>query len=95
MLPTKLLAEGHTIDHYEFGKTIVGDQIYEQDIVIMSDGFIWLGPEDMHSGLLPELEKVINIPGIKTLVIGTGADGNGTLWKKLIKIVRAEGPSLR
>ncbi|MEN8143090.1 MAG: MTH938/NDUFAF3 family protein [Thermodesulfobacteriota bacterium] len=94
LLPAELLAEGYLVEHYEFGKVIVSGQVYEHDIVIMPDGAIQSGPEDMHYVLLPELEKVINTPDIKVLVIGTGADGNGLLRKKLIKVVKARGIKL-
>jgi len=93
--PGSLQAAGdYTIDHYEFGKVVVNGQTYEHDIVIMPDGAISQGPEDMHYVLLPELERVINTPGIKTLVIGTGAEGNGLLRKKLVKVVKEKGIKL-
>ena len=93
-LPISLLAGNYTIDFYEFGKIVVNGKTYDSDIVILPNGSIQPGPEDMHYVLLPELEKVINTPGIETLVIGTGADGNGLLRKKLIKVVKARGIKL-
>jgi hypothetical protein len=48
----------------------------------------------MHYVLLEELEEVLNMLGIKTLVIGTGADGNGRLRKKLVKVIKARGIKL-
>jgi hypothetical protein len=84
----------YMIDHYEFGKIVVNGQDYEHDIVILPDGSIHSGPEDMHYVLLPELEQVINTPGIKILLIGTGAEGNGLLRKKLVKVVKGRGIKL-
>jgi hypothetical protein len=89
-----LRAGDYTIDHYEFGKIVVNGQDYEHDIVILPDGSIHPGPEDMHYVILPELERVINTPGIKILVIGTGAEGNGLLRKKLVKVVKGRGIKL-
>jgi hypothetical protein len=94
-LPVSLLAGNYTIDFYEFGKIVVSGKTYESDIVILPDGSVQSGPEDMHYVLMPELEKIINTPGIKTLVIGTGAEGNGLLRKKLVKIVRSRGIELK
>lgn len=94
-LPVALLAGDYTIDHYEFGKIVVNGQTYKRDIIILPDGSIRNGPEDMHYVRSNELENVINLPGIKTLVIGTGADGNGLLRKKLVKIVKARGIELK
>ncbi len=88
-------AGSYTIDHYEFGKVVVSGKTYESDIVIMPDGSIRPGPDDMHYVLLNELEDIINIPGIETLVIGTGAEGNGLLRKKLIKVVKSKGIRLK
>lgn len=93
--PVYLLAGNYTIDHYEFGKIVVNGKTYESDIVIMPDGSIQPGPEDMHYVLLEELEDIINMPGIKTLVLGTGAEGNGLLRRKLIKVVEAKGIKLQ
>lgn len=90
-LPILSLADNYTIDHYEFGKIVVNGKTYESDLVIMPDGSIRPGPEDMHYVLLEELEEIINTPGIRTLVIGTGHDGNGRLRKKLVKVVEAKG----
>ncbi|MBU0482764.1 MAG: hypothetical protein KKG47_16850 [Proteobacteria bacterium] len=90
-LPVVLLAGNYTIDHYEFGKIIVNGITYEKDIVIMPDGTIRPGPEDMHYVLSNELEEIINTPGIRTLVIGTGDDGNGRMRKNLIKDIKAKG----
>ena len=92
--PGDLRAGDYKIDHYEFGKIVVNGQAYEHDIVIMSDGSIQAGPDDMHYVLLPELERVINTPGIKILLIGTGAEGSGLLRKKLAKVVKEKGIKL-
>ena len=94
-LPIDLLAGGYTIDHYEFGKIIVSGKTYESDIVIMPDGSVRPGPDDMHYVLLDEIDDIINMPEIKTLVIGTGAEGNGMLRKKLVKEVNAKGITLK
>ena len=94
-LPIDLLAGGYTIDHYEFGKIIVSGKTYESDIVIMPDGSVRSGPDDMHYVLLDEIDDIINLPEIKILVIGTGAEGNGMLRKKLVKEVNAKGITLK
>ena len=94
-LPICLLAGNYTIDFYEFGKIVVNGKTYESDIVILPDGSIQPVPDDMHYVLLNEIEDIINIPGIKTLVIGTGAEGSGLLRKKLVKIVKAKGIKLK
>ena len=93
--PVHLMASNYTIDHYEFGKIVVSGKTYESDIVIMPDGSVQSGPEDMHYVLLEEIEDIINATGIKTLVIGTGAEGNGLLRRKLIKVVKAKGIKLQ
>lgn len=94
-LPASLLAGDYTIDHYEFGKIVVSGKTYKSDIVIMSDGSIQPGPEDMHYVLEEEIDHILNMPELKTLVIGTGAEGNGRLRKKLIRKVEAKGITLK
>ena len=93
-LPIFLQAGSYTIDHYEFGKVVVSGKTYESDIVIMPDGSIQPGPDDMHYVLLEEIEGIINMPEIKTMVIGTGAEGNGELRHKLVRVVREKGIKL-
>ena len=93
--PTASFAGDYTIDNYEFGKIVVSGKTYESDIIILPDGSIKPGPEDIHYVLKNEIEEVMNIPGIETLVIGTGAEGNGMLRKKLLKIVKAKGITVK
>ncbi|MEN8134071.1 MAG: MTH938/NDUFAF3 family protein [Thermodesulfobacteriota bacterium] len=94
-LPVTLLAEDYTIDYYKPGKISVNGERYENNIVILPDGSIEPGPDDMHYVSLSEIEDIISIPGIRTLVIGTGYDGKGTLSNKLIKVVRKKGVELK
>ena len=94
-LPVTVLAGDYTIDHYKPGKIVVNGQTYKNDIVILPDGTIQAAPKDMHYVLLSELENIINLPGIKTLVIGTGREGNGSLSADLVKIVEGKGIQLK
>ena len=94
-LPVTLLAGDYTIDHYKPGKIIVNGERYENNIVILPDGSVESGPEDMHYVSLSEIEDIIAIPGIRTLVIGTGYDGKAILSNKLVEVVKAKGIKLK
>ena len=90
-VPNFIQAGNYTVDHYEFGKIVINGQTYENDIVIMPDGSVQPGPEDMHYIQLDEIEDILNTPGLKTLVVGTGAEGNGMLTRKLLKAIKTKG----
>ena len=93
-LPKSTMAGNYTIEHYDFGEIVVDGKTYKNDIVIFPDGSIQPGPDDMHYVLLPEIEDLINTPGLKTLVVGTGMEGNGMLRKKVIKAIKDKGIKL-
>jgi len=61
------------INHYEFGKIIINENVYKNDIAIWPDGEIKSGPEDMHSISISDFNELFN-SGLKKLVI---ASANG------------------
>ena len=60
-IPATLMAAGYTIDHYEFGKIIINGITHENDVVILPDGRVLPGPEDMHYVMPNEMEIVVTI----------------------------------
>ena len=72
------------INHYEFGKIIINENVYKNDIAIWPDGEIKSGPEDMHDIRISDFNELFN-SGLKKLVIGSGDRGNVEVYfgKKL------------
>ena len=62
------------VSHYSFGKIIINDKSYTNDIAIWPDGKIVPGPDDMHFMSTSDFKELFN-SDIKKLVIGTGGEG--------------------
>lgn len=80
------------ITHYEYGKIIINEKEYTNDIVIWPDSSITKGSEDMHSLRVSDFEVLFN-SGLKKVVIGTGDEGKME-WdfsRKVQRAIKAKG----
>jgi hypothetical protein len=79
------------IRHYSFGKVIIDNKEYREDLIVFSDTTYspWWRKEG-HGLCMSDLEKIFN-KNIDTLIIGTGAYGRMKVSENLINELRAKG----
>ncbi len=80
------------ISHYRFGKITIADkEYYDLDVIIFPDRvkYDWGGMKD-HELYPDEIEDVAN-EDIKTVVIGTGSQGNAFIKEETIQLLESKG----
>jgi len=88
-------AAGYRINHFQTGKVVVDGKVYRHDIVIMPDGSVHHAQGEMHRIVFDDIEEFISKPGIKTLVVGAGTEGNVTLQEELPARLKAMGIEIK
>lgn len=79
------------ITHYSFGRIIVGDKEYKQDVIIFPDRVqaSWWR-RDGHSLVPEDLSEVLSMPP-QVLVIGTGYSGVMKVPEATLKFLKSKG----
>lgn len=79
------------INHYSFGKMVVGKEEYQADLIIFPDSVYksWWRKEG-HSLCLEDLTEVLK-RDIEVLVVGTGAYGKMKVPETLISELKSKG----